>query len=265
MAPGEAPVVLVVDERPGTPLAARIHDALAGGAVIVEALDRSSDTVLRAERERPAAIVMHLDEPRGFAAVRVLRRTATTADIPLILTTSRLNPEVFARHRELPTRADAYLVEPYDLADLRRALEGVCPDLARHLEPERADTVEQPLPIVEVVAETEHLLDPATPAGRPDFRPLHEVLERVERAAQPGVPGAGGAYASPVPSAAEIAAAAEALRAVAGAIASDPPSDPLSAARALELVVDAFTRTARALARVTTGGFAGDTSDEPRR
>ena len=43
-----------------------------------------------------------------------------TSKIPLILTSSKASPEIFKKHKALPTRADDYIIKPFQLEELTK-------------------------------------------------------------------------------------------------------------------------------------------------
>lgn len=68
----------------------------------------------------PQVIVLCVELPRlsGYSICNKLKKDLTLAAIPLILTSSQATEETFEQHKKLKTRAEAYLIKPYDLAQM---------------------------------------------------------------------------------------------------------------------------------------------------
>jgi DNA-binding response OmpR family regulator len=64
----------------------------------------------------PAAIVLCVEVPKmsGFAVCHKMKKMPELQNIPLMLTSAEATVESFAKHKELKTRADAFLIIPYD-------------------------------------------------------------------------------------------------------------------------------------------------------
>ncbi len=65
----------------------------------------------------PDAIVLCVEVPKmsGFAVCHKMKKMPELQNIPLMLTSAEATEESFAKHKELKTRADAYLIKPYDM------------------------------------------------------------------------------------------------------------------------------------------------------
>ncbi len=63
---------------------------------------------------RPNVLVVYAGMSRAFSLLRILRRSADMAEIPLIVVGEPEQEELIAKHRKLPSRADRYLLRPLD-------------------------------------------------------------------------------------------------------------------------------------------------------
>jgi twitching motility two-component system response regulator PilH len=116
MPPGSRGTILVVDD---SPTETRIFmDALTKAGFRVETATNGEEGVRFARRHRPDLILMDVVMPvlNGFQATRQLRGDPTTAEIPIIIVSSKDQPT--DRTWGLRQGALDYLVKPVDVAEL---------------------------------------------------------------------------------------------------------------------------------------------------
>ena len=82
----------------------------------------------RADRLRPDLVLLDLELPdmSGEQVLAALRASAATRDIPLVVISGDVDPEV--HHRLLASGARNFLVKPYDITDLLRVVDGSLDD-----------------------------------------------------------------------------------------------------------------------------------------
>jgi len=111
--------------------------SLAGGHVEV----RSDGTAALewAAKEPPDLIVVsaELVGVNGYSVVNKLKKSETTMQIPVILTSKTATAETFKQHKKLRTAANAYLLVPFSDKQFRKAVCAAAPhlDLDKDLEP----------------------------------------------------------------------------------------------------------------------------------
>ncbi len=73
----------------------------------------------------PDAIVLCVEVPKmsGFAVCHKIKKINELQNIPLLLTSAEATDESFSKHKELKTRADSYLIKPYDMTQFRKEFE----------------------------------------------------------------------------------------------------------------------------------------------
>jgi twitching motility two-component system response regulator PilH len=116
VSPGSRGTVLVVDD---SPTETRIFmDALTKAGFRVETAKNGEEGVRFAQRHRPNLILMDVVMPvlNGFQATRQLRADPTTAQIPIIIVSSKDQPT--DRTWGLRQGALDYLVKPVDTTEL---------------------------------------------------------------------------------------------------------------------------------------------------
>ncbi len=108
--------VLLIESDPG--LAEEVRRAFGPAGFDVLTLDAGEHAVERVREGRPDLVLLcaELPDMSGFSVCNRLKRAH--ASVPLILYTSEATPAAIEAHRATPTRADAYLRKPLDMADL---------------------------------------------------------------------------------------------------------------------------------------------------
>lgn len=73
---------------------------------------------------RPDVVVLCVELPNlsGYSVCNKLKKDDQLKSIPLILTSAEATPETFEQHRKLRTRADEYLLKPFNPATLVRTI-----------------------------------------------------------------------------------------------------------------------------------------------
>lgn len=123
----------VVSEQPTTrPLVMVVDDSLTVRKAVIRFLNRHGYDHAQArdgqealdllERLSPSAIILDVEMPRmdGFACAQAIRENARTAQVPIVMVTSRTADK--HRQRALDIGVDAYLGKPFKDADLARTL-----------------------------------------------------------------------------------------------------------------------------------------------
>jgi DNA-binding response OmpR family regulator len=116
--PGPTPSILVADADADT--RALYRDSFTHvGCDVVEASD-GRDALIKALMHPPTLVITEIRLPfiDGFVLCETLRRSETTADIPILVVTSEANPADAARVRQ--AGADAVLVKPTTPEDMLR-------------------------------------------------------------------------------------------------------------------------------------------------
>jgi ActR/RegA family two-component response regulator/predicted nucleic acid-binding Zn-ribbon protein len=87
----------------------------------------STDGVERARQERPDLIVVNVElaPTNGWSVCTKLKKDDDLKGIPIILTSSLSPPDTFEKHKKLKTRADEYLLKPYDADEFIRVASGL--------------------------------------------------------------------------------------------------------------------------------------------
>ncbi|MBW2731059.1 MAG: response regulator [Deltaproteobacteria bacterium] len=116
------PRILVVEAD--ADFAAKIRDTLKHQGVEVQMVADGMLALSSAVQFAPDAIVLRVELPgkNGYSICTELKRHPELANTPLIISSSAGSPEVFAKHRNLRTHAEEYLVQPFPMKDLVAAL-----------------------------------------------------------------------------------------------------------------------------------------------
>lgn len=90
---------------------------------------------------RPDVVVLCVELPNlsGYSVCNKLKKDEQLKSIPLILTSAEATAETFEQHRKLRTRADDYLLKPFEPATLVRAVEQLVPLAAESASPGAAE------------------------------------------------------------------------------------------------------------------------------
>ncbi|MCA9520370.1 MAG: response regulator [Myxococcales bacterium] len=94
---------------------------LKGYDVEVNAIDDSQNVKAVASSFRPELIILCAELSKkalGYAVCSKLKRDPELKSIPLILTSAEATQKKFDEHKKLPTRADEYLLKPFDQVQL---------------------------------------------------------------------------------------------------------------------------------------------------
>lgn len=106
-------ILLIDADQPFTgPLSASLTDSGFG----VQVLPDGKDALDVARGSIPSLIVLCVELPNGsgYSVCNKLKKDEDLKGIPLIITSSEATPETFAQHKKLKTRAEDYLIKPFD-------------------------------------------------------------------------------------------------------------------------------------------------------
>src|SRR5450432_1655289 len=91
----------------------------------------------KAAAQRPDAIVLCVELPKmsGYSICNKLKKDDSLKNIPLIITSREATHETSEQHKKLKTRAEAYLIKPFQATELQTLLSeyvkgGEAPNLA---------------------------------------------------------------------------------------------------------------------------------------
>ena len=117
--------VLVVDDEPTMRFCLE-RLLKAEGFQVMTAADRAEALARVAER-RPDAVLLDvvLDDGDGYGFLGPLRERCGRQDLPILMMSARTRPD--ERQRGEAVGADGYLRKPFDIATLKRALDGLLP------------------------------------------------------------------------------------------------------------------------------------------
>ncbi|MBN2359987.1 MAG: response regulator [Deltaproteobacteria bacterium] len=78
---------------------------------------------------RPALVVLCVELPKmsGYSICNKLKKDDDLKALPLIITSSEATPETFEQHKKLKTRADGYLIKPFDGKALFEQIKALIP------------------------------------------------------------------------------------------------------------------------------------------
>lgn len=78
-----------------------------------------------AAADPPDLILLCVDLPKvsGFLICNKLKKNPQLKDIPLVITSSDATQEIFEQHSKLRTRAEEYLIKPFEIEDLLAKIE----------------------------------------------------------------------------------------------------------------------------------------------
>ncbi len=82
--------------------------------IAVDLTQSMSDCIEAVRETMPAAVVVYAGMTRAFSLLRLLRRSDDLAALPLVVVGEPDQEDLIAKHRQLPTRADRYLLLPLD-------------------------------------------------------------------------------------------------------------------------------------------------------
>lgn len=120
--------VLMIDAE--QPFADNIAGALRGRGLDVTVVGDGKEGLDAARGgHSPAVIVLCVELPKmsGYSICNKLKKDDALKDIPLIITSSEATPETFEQHKKLKTRADGYLIKPFDAEALFEQMKALVP------------------------------------------------------------------------------------------------------------------------------------------
>jgi len=106
--------------------------------------------------DRPDCIILCVELPKmsGYSICNKLKKDEQLKDIPLVIISAEATPETFEQHRKLKTRAEDYLIKPFDAATLLQKLAALM-----ELPPEPEAPAEEMVTLDEVTLEDVEELD----------------------------------------------------------------------------------------------------------
>jgi CheY-like chemotaxis protein len=113
--------LLIVESDPG--VVDGIRAQLERRGCTLEQTQDGKGCVDLVRRQRPAAVILAVELPAGQNGYLVCREIKKDDDLKTTPVVIIGNPEKFADHRKLRTRADAYVAKPVDLSELMRELD----------------------------------------------------------------------------------------------------------------------------------------------
>lgn len=123
--PGRA---LLIDKD--ADFAARLEAVLGRHAFDVETCSTGREGLERAKSTHPGVIILcvELEDTSGYSVCAKIKKDPDLKGIPLVITSEKATQETFDHHKKLKTRAQLYLMKPFDpellVAELRPHLEG---------------------------------------------------------------------------------------------------------------------------------------------
>ncbi len=140
-----------------------------------------------AKVDRPDLIVLCVELPKmsGYSVCNKLKKDEQLKSIPLVIISAEATPETFEQHRKLKTRAEGYLIKPFQADALLKTIEGLIevppePALVSSEELVTLDDVDlEVLPDapVEEVQEAEEVAPNSAPSEDEDLKLLDEAFE----------------------------------------------------------------------------------------
>jgi CheY-like chemotaxis protein len=147
--------ILLIDSD--ADLVATLTHALEGdGFEVVQRAD-GKDAVEAVRRERPDAVVLSVELPRGsgYAICSKLKKDESLREIPVILVSAEATPKTFEDHAKLKIgRADGYLLKPFEPEALLAKLSGLVASV-EVLEEADLDLDDEPIAGLEAGADSE--------------------------------------------------------------------------------------------------------------
>jgi CheY-like chemotaxis protein/predicted nucleic acid-binding Zn-ribbon protein len=113
---------LIIDKD--ADLAERLADALGRVGLEVETRATGREGMERAKASPPSVIVLcvELDDTSGYSICAKIKKDAALKPIPLVITSEKATQETFDHHKKLKTRAQVYLMKPFEPEALVEAL-----------------------------------------------------------------------------------------------------------------------------------------------
>ncbi|AKU91671.1 response regulator transcription factor [Vulgatibacter incomptus] len=152
---------LIIDSD--VPFASRLREALEARGASVEVTADGFEGLELARAKPTAAVILSVelgDRPSaGFALCNRIKKDELLEGARLVLTSSLATEQTFEQHRKLKTRADEYLLKPFDPEELVARLEDLLP-AAEDLDDGPVASLERARPkAVEEDVDTDALLD----------------------------------------------------------------------------------------------------------
>lgn len=121
--------ILVIDGE--QPLAQDLATALEQRGYDVKQLENGKEGLAYAQTNLPSLIVLCVELPKpspsGYAICNKLKKDGNLKKIPLVITSKEATPETFAQHRKLKTRAEEYVLKPFEIDDILQTIDGFVP------------------------------------------------------------------------------------------------------------------------------------------
>ena len=117
--------ILLIDAE--QPFADEMVGALSAKGFSVKQVEDGKEGLEYARDNGPALIVLCVELPKmsGYSICNKLKKDASLKGIPLIITSKEATPETFAQHKKLKTRAEDYLIKPFDEGALMEKIGGL--------------------------------------------------------------------------------------------------------------------------------------------
>ncbi len=115
---------LIIDRD--TTFADQLADELSREGYDVQTCDTGREGIEHAKTDEPDLIVLcvELEDTSGYSICAKIKKDIRLKNIPLIITSERATQETFDHHRKLKTRAQAYLMKPFEPSELIAELRG---------------------------------------------------------------------------------------------------------------------------------------------
>ncbi|OFX24490.1 MAG: hypothetical protein A2V77_06365 [Anaeromyxobacter sp. RBG_16_69_14] len=141
-----------------------------------------------AKVDRPDLIVLCVELPKmsGYSVCNKLKKDEQLKSIPLVIISAEATPETFEQHRKLKTRAEGYLIKPFQADALLKTIEGLIevppePALVSSEELVTLDDVDLevlgPDAPVEEAEESKEVAPSSAPSEDEDLKLLDEAFE----------------------------------------------------------------------------------------
>lgn len=163
---------LIIDKDEA--VAGQLADALLRRGYEVDVCATGREGIDRARGTMPDAIVLcvELEDTSGYSVCAKLKKDVDLKDIPLIITSEKATRETFEHHQKLKTRAQQYVMKPFDSESLAEDLGGMVGG---------APAMPPPVPLDEVSLDDVEVLDAVEDAGEE----LDEALAHLTDAPPP--------------------------------------------------------------------------------
>lgn len=114
---------LIIDKD--TPFAEQLSVVLEQEGFAVQTCNTGRDGIDQAKTLEPDLIVLcvELDDTSGYSICAKIKKDQRLKGIPLIITSENATQETFDHHKKLKTRAQAYLMKPFEPAELLKHVE----------------------------------------------------------------------------------------------------------------------------------------------